>query len=132
VLLALLFHWDLQNEICNNKGHNYTSALIFTVKWEVNYNWLYQTEWSQADYQEVHFFFHHPDSTGSGIHLASYSVGNWCPFAREAWRWLFTSIWYRHSVIHVITIIYVYLLQIYRSYKKEYFFLEVNFIITYH
>jgi hypothetical protein len=91
VLLALLFHWDLQNEICNSKGHNYTLALIFTVKWGVNYNWLYQTEWSKADYQEIHFFFHHHDCTGSGTHLASYEAGNWYPFAREAWRWLLTS-----------------------------------------
>jgi hypothetical protein len=96
VLLVLLFHWDLQNEICNSKGHNYTLALIFTVKWGVNYNWVYHTEWSQADYQEVHFFFHHPDCTGSGTHLASYAVGNWFPFARGAWRRL-TSIWYRDS-----------------------------------
>lgn len=92
VLLALLFHWDLQNDICNSKGHNYTLGLIFTVKLGVNYNWPYQ-----ADYQEVHFFFHHPDCTGSGTYLASHAVGNWCLFAREAWRWLLALIWYRDS-----------------------------------
>jgi len=97
VLLALLFHWDLQNDNCKSKGHNYTLGLIFTVKWGVNYNWLYQIEWSQADYQEEHLFFHHPDCTGSGMHLASYSAGNWCLLARGAWRWLLTSIWYRDS-----------------------------------